>query len=245
MKKSGFLPRSLKKLSQKRQNIKFLKNQKGFYQSLKDSDKRWLLKHYRVFSQGRQWQTKSDFLRVNSSLVLASPQLMYSSGLYKILKTDIPYYSQFLEWPRHLRHSQDISLFLKRASYSHQKNISKVYILLFLGKPIGVLSFNSIDWLNRKAILGYWLAKEYQKKGLMSLAIGKLISFYHTNKRLNEFEIHCIPTNESSCHVALRCGFSFDKRLSQVERIGGVLYDHNVYRKTLKIPFKRDSIKKE
>ncbi len=89
---------------------------------------------------------------------------------------------------------------------------------------VGVCGYNRIDAANRGANIGYWLAADAQRRGIMSRCIAALASYGFAKRDLHRQVIACAETNRASAAVAERCGFRFEG----VARDAEWLYDHYV-----------------
>lgn len=88
----------------------------------------------------------------------------------------------------------------------------------------GVVTFDYIDWSNRAALMGFWLGKSFQGKGIMTRACSALIDFAFNELGLNRVEISCALENRRCRLVPERLGF----RQEGISRQREWLYDHFV-----------------
>ena len=75
------------------------------------------------------------------------------------------------------------------------------------GNLIGGIGLAPIDWQNKNADLGYWLAEKYWARGLTSEAIRLILPF-----GFNRLKLHCVyatafEPNTGSIRVLEKCGF--------------------------------------
>ena len=73
-------------------------------------------------------------------------------------------------------------------------------------------------------MIGYWLGKEYQGKGLITESCRLLINYAFDEYNLNRVEIRCATGNSKSCAIPERIGLTMEG----VIRDGEWLYDHFV-----------------
>lgn len=97
------------------------------------------------------------------------------------------------------------------------------------GKIVGVTGFHSIDWPNRKASLGYWLAEDAQGKGTMTAVVRALVDYAFDEWDLHRLEIDCAPGNHRSRAIPERLGFREEGHLREAELVGGHYLDSVVY----------------
>lgn len=93
----------------------------------------------------------------------------------------------------------------------------------------GGIGTHKIDWLNRRAEIGYWLASGFQGRGIVTAACRALISHAFDDLKLNRLEIRCATGNVKSCAIPKRLGFHFEGRSREAQLVNGVYLDLNVY----------------
>ena len=84
--------------------------------------------------------------------------------------------------------STDQLKFIQRCSECAVAGTAFHYALLSSGEIVGMVSFNSIEKLNRCATMDYWLAKSQTGRGLMRAAVKALIDWGFQNVELNRFK---------------------------------------------------------
>jgi ribosomal-protein-serine acetyltransferase len=88
----------------------------------------------------------------------------------------------------------------------------------------GVVTFDYIDWGNRAALIGFWLGKSFQGRGIMTRTCTALIDLAFNEMGLNRVEISCAVENRRCRLVPERLRF----REEGVSRQREWLYDHFV-----------------
>jgi ribosomal-protein-serine acetyltransferase len=97
------------------------------------------------------------------------------------------------------------------------------------GHLAGVIGAGHIDWENRSTMVGYWLGKKFQGKGLMTGACRALIDYLFSELKLQRVEIRCATGNPRSCGVPQRLGFSKEGVLRQAQAFDDHYLDIEVY----------------
>lgn len=57
-----------------------------------------------------------------------------------------------------------------------EQNKSLTFGIFFTSKLVGVIGFNKIDWQNKQANIDYWLAANYQGRGIITTACQILLN---------------------------------------------------------------------
>jgi ribosomal-protein-serine acetyltransferase len=92
-----------------------------------------------------------------------------------------------------------------------------------------MVGVHRVDWANRKASIGYWLAGDAQGRGVMTEAVRAYVDHAFGIWKLNRVTIEAAVENARSRAVAERLGFREEGVLREVERVGERMVDHVVY----------------
>ncbi len=96
---------------------------------------------------------------------------------------------------------------------------------------IGSCGYNSLDFENAKAEIGYDIAKACWGQGYASEAIYSLVEYAFTKLAFNRIEAKVHPENVNSIKVLQKLNFTFEGTLRQTERVNGQFHDLNIYSK--------------
>ncbi|MBI4428981.1 MAG: GNAT family N-acetyltransferase [Ignavibacteriales bacterium] len=97
------------------------------------------------------------------------------------------------------------------------------------GSFAGVVGFHRIDWMNKNVEIGYWLAKEFEGKGLMTKSCRVLVDYAFHESKLKRVQIRCATRNTKSCRIPERLGFRKEGIALQAEYLYGCFVDLVVY----------------
>lgn len=93
------------------------------------------------------------------------------------------------------------------------------------GGIVGVVGYATVDWANRSARIGYWLAEAQQGRGTMTSAVRVLVDHALRTWRLNRVEILVATENRRSRAIPERLGFREEGTLRQYHLVGGRYLD--------------------
>lgn len=96
---------------------------------------------------------------------------------------------------------------------------------------IGSCGFNSLDFENEKAEIGYDIARAFWGRGYASEAISALLDYAFSTLKLNRIEAKVEPENVNSVKVLRKLNFMFEGTLRRYERVNGKFIDLNMYSK--------------
>jgi ribosomal-protein-serine acetyltransferase len=99
----------------------------------------------------------------------------------------------------------------------------------FRGALVGLIGHHGINWTNRSASLGYWLAEDAQGRGIMTEACRAYTSHAFGVLHLNRMEIRCAGENLRSRAIPERLAFRAEGTVRQVEWLYDHFVDHVIY----------------
>ncbi|MEL7339951.1 MAG: GNAT family protein, partial [Bacteroidota bacterium] len=96
----------------------------------------------------------------------------------------------------------------------------------------GLIDFNEGDRSQHKVGVGYWIAKGYQGKGIVSRAVQRWVDYVFESQTVKKVQIKCATTNERSQAVARRMGFQLAYIEPPVEVLPGQTQSLKVFTMT-------------
>lgn len=77
--------------------------------------------------------------------------------------------------------------------------------------------------------LGYWVGESYARQGYMTEALNLVLDFCFGHISLHRVEAACLPENEPSKKLLLRCGFTEEGYAREYLKIRGLWHDHLLF----------------
>jgi len=77
--------------------------------------------------------------------------------------------------------------------------------------------------------LGYWAGEPHAGKGHIGAAVRALVPFVFDELRLHRLEAACLPSNEASKRLLLKCGFTKEGYARAYLKIDGAWRDHELF----------------
>ena len=104
---------------------------------------------------------------------------------------------------------------------------------------LGGLSIeNRRGWPACTASLGYWIGEPHARKGYMSDAVETAVRHAFRDLGISRVEAACVPENEASRRLLLRCAFRPEGKADAYLEIDGAWRDHELYARLA--PTRRD-----
>ncbi len=169
-------------------------------------------------------------LKIDSTLELRQLLISDSIDIFNTIDSQREYLGRWLPFVAHTRVLADTEKFVKAAVDASQDSFEYIFTIRKDGHFMGLIGFKNTDGLNKKTEIGYWLAFEFQKRGIMTASVRKLCQFAFETQKLNRIQIKCAVDNIRSINIPKRLGFQFEGIERQGELLtGGVYTDLVVY----------------
>lgn len=144
--------------------------------------------------------------------------------LFALTDNNRTHLRQWLPWVDDTRNVEDTREFIASSLRRYREDVGMSCGIHYRGNLAGVIGFNTIDWMNFKTEIGYWLGADFQGLGLITKACRAMIDHAFLDLELNKVEIRCAAGNTRSCAIPQRLGFTQEGIARQAEW----LYDHYV-----------------
>ena len=146
---------------------------------------------------------------VTERLILRPPTLKDAEDIAQNANNlDVTRYTAHIPFPYHIK---DAKKFIKRCRQrERQKPVTNLDFVIehrAQKRVIGCLGFIRIDRFTGKADIGYWLGKNYWRKGFGFEAVGALVKYAFTKLKLQRLEAAIYKENRVSQALARKFGF--------------------------------------
>ncbi|MDP4087033.1 MAG: GNAT family protein [Bacillota bacterium] len=162
--------------------------------------------------------------KIDESVSLKLIELNDAEKIFKLTDKSRNYLREWLPWLDNTIRVENTKEFIQSCLKGYIENKSITTVILFNGEIAGVAGFNSINWSNKTAYIGYWLGEEFQGKGIMTKAAKALTEYAFNDLRLNKVEIRAASGNKKSRSIPERLGYVNEGCIRSTEW----LYDHHV-----------------
>lgn len=167
-------------------------------------------------------------LRIDAQTMLRRAEETDAEELYAVVEANRAHLAEWMSWAPGQTLEGTLE-YLRLCHRQHAETQGLQTVMVQDGAIVGTVGFHRVDWVNRSASLGYWLAGAAQGRGTMTAAARAMTDYGFRTWRLNRIEIRAGVGNRRSRAVAERLGFAQEGVLRQAERIGERYVDHAVY----------------
>ncbi len=150
-------------------------------------------------------------------------------GLFAVVDADRARLGRWLPWVEDTRSERDSARFIADASEERRRRRSLVLGLRVRGELVGTLGLHGVEWCDRSAEVGYWIAARAEGRGYVTRAARALLRFAFEGADLNRIVLRCAVGNDRSRRVAERLGFREEGLMREAHHVGGRFLDQHLY----------------
>ncbi|MBY6185653.1 GNAT family N-acetyltransferase [Marinobacter hydrocarbonoclasticus] len=118
---------------------------------------------------------------------------------------------------------------VQRGVEGWEQQQSMMWVVEAEGVVAGTISLFSLSEQNRRAEIGYMLARPFWQQGIMSEALTAIIALAFGPMDLNRLEADIDPDNVASARLLQRLGFAHEGHLPQRWIVDGRVTDSDLY----------------
>jgi ribosomal-protein-serine acetyltransferase len=152
-----------------------------------------------------------------------------SEELFAVVKANLDYLHQFLFWATPEYNLESAREFIRQSQVSAAENKNQSFGVFYDGKLAGSVGFVLFNRGNRRAEIGYWIAKEFEGRGIVTKSCRELINYALVKLEMNRIEIRCATENVKSRSIPERLNFKLDGILRQYQWRHTRFYDIAIY----------------
>ena len=169
------------------------------------------------------------FRHIDRDIVLSLSIPQYAEELFELTDRNRDFLQQWLPWLDRVKAASDTKDFIDAQLLKFQQGDALHVTIFYQHQIAGVVGYNEIDRDNSIGHLGYWLAREYNGKGIMTKSVRELIEIGFEYYKLNRIDIRCAEDNSRSRAIPERLGFKNEGIIRQAEKLSDRYVDHVVY----------------
>lgn len=169
-------------------------------------------------------------LLINSDTSLSPIRMEDATIIYDTINLNRKYLRKWLPFVDYISSVSDEEYFIKGLIINKLKgDKDEVFTIWHQGIFAGLIGFRDSDWGNHCTEIGYWLAQDMQKKGIITNSVIKLIYYAFKNLNMNRIKIRCGVGNIPSRSIPRKLGFSFEGIEREGEKHENGYIDLEVY----------------
>jgi ribosomal-protein-serine acetyltransferase len=167
--------------------------------------------------------------KVNEQTELRLIDRQHAPELFQLIEANRQYLRRWHPWVDLMRSAADVEKGIAawQQQYANQRGFYSG--IWFNGRFCGMINHLNVDWLNRCAVLSYWLDEGHQGKGIMTACCRAFIAHGFDTWKLHRITIECASENRRSCAIPERLGFKLEGVVRGIEWLHDHYADHVIY----------------
>jgi ribosomal-protein-serine acetyltransferase len=168
-------------------------------------------------------------LKVDHEIELQLFQIQHAEQLYQLFEKNRGHLRQWLPWVDSITSPYQLMSIIPVWLTQFSENTGCNLGILFRGELVGSIGLHQIDWYNKMASIGYYLAKKAEGHGIITRSVQALLRYAFFELGLNRIEIRCGINNHKSRAIPERLGFQKEGIIRDGELLNGYYHDILLY----------------
>lgn len=149
------------------------------------------------------------YFKVNESIKLELIQHDKKEELYELIDHNREHLRKWLPWVDKRKSPADLDPIIEEWITNYAKFKGFDVAINYNGKIVGMIGAQ-IDNNNKSVRFGYFLSKQAEGNGIVTVSIKKLIEYFFIELNFNRIEIICAQGNKKSQGIPERLGFEIE-----------------------------------
>ena len=152
----------------------------------------------------------------------------HAPALFALMSREQEHLRQWLTWACAIHSEDDVLAFIRRGTQHFSANEGFTAGIWAEASLAGCMDLR-VNQVHRNAEIGYWLAREFQGRGIVTTAVRAVTAYALVELDLNRVEIRSACGNSKSSAIPKRLGFTREGVLRESQCLNGVFLDLEVY----------------
>ena len=158
-------------------------------------------------------------LSVSDTISLKEIDLSDANDIFSTIDSQREYMRKWLPFIDNTKEVTDTRRFIKTMMDTPEKTKEFTFVIHFESEFAGLIGTKDTDRANKRTEIGYWLSEKYQRRGIITQSVRRLMQFSFDELGMNRIQIKCATGNLLSKKIPQRLGF----RHEGIEREGELL----------------------
>jgi ribosomal-protein-serine acetyltransferase len=167
--------------------------------------------------------------KINPGLEVRLLQPEHAAELFALIEANRAQLRTWLPWVDQTTKLAQTQKFIAKSLWKEGDSRAFAAGIWSAGKLVGVIRHNRIDWANRVAFPGWWLAPEAQGQGIMTAVCQAVFAHAFTQLQMRRIVVGVATENLRGQALVKRLGFILVETLRNAERLNGREVDHFIY----------------
>lgn len=166
---------------------------------------------------------------IDEELELRLISMQDCEEIFDLIDSNRNHLREWLPWVDGTKSSKDTKSFIESSMNQFATNNGFQAGIWSKGKIVGIIGLHQLSWHHKNTSIGYWLAEEFQGKGIITRACKAVIEHVFIDLGLERVEIRCADKNYKSQAIPERLGFTKEGVCRNAENLYGSFVNNIVY----------------
>ena len=166
---------------------------------------------------------------INPGLELRQIQPQDAKTLFAVVDANRASLRVWLPWVDATKKPADTEAYIKTAQRDLAETRAFTCGIWSMGRLVGIIGHNRIDWGNRIGFPAYWIAPDSEGKGIMTQCCQAVLDDAFKNLQLSRCLIAVATDNLRAQKIPVRLGFTKISTLKKAEWLYDHYVDHYIY----------------
>lgn len=153
----------------------------------------------------------------------------HAPSIFELVDNNRAYLREWLAFVDKMQTLEFAENFVKGTIQRNKEGIEYAFVVVQNHQVIGRIGVYKIDVQNKIGEIGYWIAENFQGKGIVTRACQVVINFCFKELQLNRIEIKCGTQNYKSQSIPEKLKFTKEGVMRQAELLHDKFIDLNLY----------------
>ena len=167
--------------------------------------------------------------QLSESLTIRMLERKDAKELFRVVDDNRSHLREWLPWLDDNTKVRDSEVFIETTINQFKKDKSFQCGVFYSNSLVGMCGFHPISFSNNSVTIGYWLAKRYEGKGIITKCSEFFINYAFQELKLNKVCIPVAEKNVKSRAVAERLGLINEGLEREAEVLYGMYVNHIRY----------------
>jgi ribosomal-protein-serine acetyltransferase len=171
---------------------------------------------------------------VNKNISLRLTHVSDSEEVFGVIDSSREQLKKGLSWVDLVKSPRDCKYSAYKAMHQYASNNGFQCNVIYKNKIVGKIGLHGIEWSDKSTSIGYWLAEDYQGRGIMTTCCKCLLNMVFDNLKLNAVYIYVAEDNNKSRAIPERLNFKQHGLKKNAQILSGNYVNHIQYVMTRK-----------
>jgi ribosomal-protein-serine acetyltransferase len=164
-------------------------------------------------------------IKVDDTISLELLDDKHAVPVFNLIDNNRHYLREWLPWVDNMCSIENFKNYILKCKKESEQGRDFGCVIIYNGTVAGRIGIHNIDKQNKIASIGYWLAKDFAGKGIITTSCKALINYAFDALDVNRIEIKCGTANFKSKAIPMRLNFTEEGIIRQGEFVNNKFID--------------------